>query len=108
MDPAEGVSEVFSTEWIFPGASGPSDGGGVCIFLAGVGGDSSASYIRDVASGIHEMGWVTCAINARGMGKRSPPVKVLIVTLDWWSASFFLLCLLHVSPNASSLYHSRN
>jgi hypothetical protein len=71
--------ELFATDWIFPTRlSSSSKNVGVCILLAGVGGDSSASYLREVAGGMHENGWVTCAINARGVGNFSPPVKVPI------------------------------
>jgi hypothetical protein len=75
---APGDGEMFVTDWIFPAATSAPADIGVCVFLAGVGGDSEASYIREVAGGMHDKGWVTCAINARGMGDSSPPVKVLL------------------------------
>jgi predicted alpha/beta-fold hydrolase len=65
-------TEVFATDWIFPKESEMP--GGLCIFLAGIGGGSRSSYLLEVADSLLSQGWATCAINARGM-KAKLPVK---------------------------------
>jgi hypothetical protein len=68
-------NEIVAVDWTLPVA--PPDCSKkikLIVFLAGVGGDSSAFYIRQCTDRMVQHGWITCTINPRGL-QNSPNVQ---------------------------------
>ena len=66
----------IALDWTFPAQEQEQDTNQICIFLAGVGGDSSSPYIKECNEKMTNNGWTTVTLNPRGL-KSAPSVTTL-------------------------------